>query len=157
MGLLLKRTTLAALNSDQVRTWRHVRCATYSPTAATVEKFTVTGGDALILLMFATIDTTLETTASNVSVQVNPTTGTTDVIATTADATALAAGDRILVEGDGTAAVMAGTLIYPLGAPVPFLAPIGCIEVIHAAAMTGTLHWDLWYEPLGENATIVGV
>ena len=153
-GFSLKRNQLDPLNTPLLRTWVHSKCASYSPTAATVAKFTVSGGDILVHLMYATVDTTLETTASNVSVQANPTTGTTDVIATTVDATALAAGDHVLVEGDGTAAVVAGVLIFPLGAPTPWICPAGTIEVIHAAAMTGTLHWDLYWEPLAENASV---
>ena len=152
-GFTLKQNQRDPLNTALLRTWYHSQCASYSPTAATVAKFTITGGDILVHLMYGTVDTTLETTASNVSVQANPTTGTTDVIATTVDATGVVAGDRILVEGDGSAAVLA-VLIFPLGAPTPWIAPIGAIEVIHAAAMTGTLHWDLYWEPLSENASV---
>ena len=153
-GFTLKKNQLDPLNTALLRTWYHSQCDSYSPTAATVAKFTVAGGDILVHLMYATVDTTLETTASNVSVQANPTTGTTDVIATTVDATGVVAGDHILVEGDGSAAVVAGVLIFPLGAPTPWICPIGDIEVIHAAAMTGTLHWDLFWEPLSENASV---
>ena|SRR3990167_6827769 len=154
MGLLLKRTALQALNTDFVRSWRHAQCDSYSPTAATVAKFTVTNGPVLGHLILGTIDTTLETTASNVSVVINPTTGTSDDLATTADATGALAGDFLVVEGDGTAVVVAPVRIFPVGAPVPFLVPTGTIDIVHAAAMTGTLHWDFWYEPLSENATV---
>ena len=158
VGFTLKQNQLNPLNTAILRTWFHSRTASYSPTAATVEKFTVTGGKVLVHLMLGTVDTTLETTSSNVSVVTNPTTGTSDDIATTADASAVAAGNMILIEGDGTAAIVAaGVSIFPLGAPTPWIARVGGIEVIHSAAMTGTLHWDLWWEPLDENASVVGV
>ena len=154
-GFTLKNNQLNPLGTPLVRTWFHSRTADYSPTAATVEKFTITGGTVLVHLMLGVVTSTLETTASNVSVVVNPTTGTSDDIATTADATGIATGNFILVEGDGTAAIVAaGVRIFPNGAPTPFLAPIGGIDVVHAAAMTGTLRWDLWWEPLDENARV---
>src|SRR3990167_6115488 len=154
-GFTLKKNQLDPLDTALLRTWYHSQCDSYSPTAATVAKFTVAGGAILAHLLYATIDSTLETTASNVSVVVNPTTGTSDDIATTADATGIVTGDHILVEGDGTAAIVAaGVKIFPLGGPVPFLVPVGTIDIVHAAAMTGTLHWDLFWEPLSENASV---
>ena len=159
MGLLLKRLSLSPLNSDLVRSWRHARCAAYSPTAATVEKFTITGGAILVHLMYGTIVTTLETTASNVSVVINPTTGTSGTVASTADASALVAGDHILVEGDGTAIIVAAGAAHWVASGVQgkWIADIGGIDVVHAAAMTGSLRWDLFWEPLDENASVVGV
>lgn len=154
-GFTLKQNQLDPLNTALLRTWRHSVCASYSPTAATVAKFTVTGGPILGHLILGVIDTTLEATASNVSVVINPTTGTSDDLATTADATAAAAGDYLIVEGDGTAVeVTDGLRLFPVGAPVPFLVPTGTIDIVHAAAMTGTLHWEFWWEPLSENASV---
>ena len=154
-GFTLKRNQLDPLDTALVRTWFHSRCDAYSPTAATVAKFTVSGGAILAHLLLGTIESTLETTASNVSVVVNPTTGTSDDIATTADATGLITGDHIIIEGDGTAAVVAaGGKIFPLGGPTPFLVQVGTIDIVHPAAMTGTLRWDLWWEPLDENASV---
>lgn len=156
-SISLKQNNVSPLGEPMVRTWRHTVCASYSPTAATVAKFTITGGPVLGHLLLGVIDTTLETTASNVSVVINPTTGTSDDLATTAEGSGAAAGDYFIVEGDGTAVVVAaGVRIFPLGAPVPFLVPTGTIDIVHAAAMTGTLHWELWWEPLSENATVVG-
>ena len=154
-GFTLKQNQRDPLNTALLRTWYHSQCASYSPTAATVAKFTITGGPVLGHLILGVIDTTLETTASNVSVVINPTTGTSDDLATTADASAAAAGDYLIVEGDGTAVVVAaGVRIFPVGAPVPFLVPTGTIDIVHAAAMTGTLHWDFYWEPLSENASV---
>src|SRR3990167_6732129 len=125
-GFTLKKNQLDPLNTALLRTWYHSKCAVYSPTAATVAKFTIAGGPVLGHLIYGTIDTLLETVTSNVSVVLNPTTGTSDDLATTADATAAAAGDFLLVEGDGTAVIIAdGVRIFPLGAPTPFLVPIG--------------------------------
>lgn|SRR3990167_813455 len=155
MGLILKRNSLSPLNTDLVRVWRHSRCANYSPTAATVAKFTVANGAILVHLMYATIVTTLESTASNVSVALNPTTGTTGTVGTTAEGNGLVAGDHVLVEGDGTAVIVAGaTKWFTLGGPAAFIVDAGDIEVIHAAAMTGSLRWDLFWEPLDENASV---
>ena len=155
-GFTLKQNQRDPLDTALLRTWYHSVTDSYSPTAATVEKFTITGGPILAHLLLGVVDTTLETTASNVSVVVNPTTGSSDDIATTADATGAAAGDYLIVEGDGTAVVVAaGVRIFPLGGPVPFLVPTGGIDIVHAAAMTGTLHWELWWEPLSENASVV--
>ena len=157
MAFIVKnRQTPYRVGSPVIRDWRHSRCAAYSPTAATVAKFTVSGGAILVHLMYGTIVTTLEATASNVSVTLNPTTGTTGTVASTAEGNGLVAGDHILIEGDGTAAIVAGaTKWFTLGGPAAFIADAGAIEVIHAAAQTGTLRWDLFWEPLDEEARVV--
>ena len=142
-------------NTDLVRTWTHTRGIAYSPTAATVAKFVVTGGDIMVHLMYGTILTTLEAVASNVSVTTNPTTGTTGTVATTAEGNGLLAGNMILVEGDGTAAIVSATVKWSvLGTWVPWIVNIGDIEVIHAAAQTGSLRWDLFWEPLASNSAV---
>ncbi len=156
-GFTLKYNQLNPLGTPLLRTWFHSRCADYSPTAATVAKFTVAGGNILVHRLFGQIVTTLETTASNVSVTLVPTTGTSSTVASTVDATAAAAGDFLQVEGDGTAVIKGGatsTYFVTAGFPNPFVVRPGVINIVHAAAMTGTLHWDLFWEPLDENATV---
>ena len=158
-GFTLKKNQLDPINTPLLRTWYHSRCANYSPTAATVEKFTITGGAILVHLMYGTIVTTLETAASNVSVVINPTTGTSGTVASTADGTALVAGDHIMVEGDGTAIIVAAGAAHWVASGVQgmWIADIGGIDVVHAAAQPGTLRWDLFWEPLDENSSVVGV
>ncbi len=76
----------------------------------------------------------------------------------TGAATAAAAGDYLQVEGDGTAVLKGGATskyFVTAGFPNAFIVPAGCvINIVHAAAMTGTLQWHLWWEPLGESATV---
>lgn len=148
-GWSFLRQRESAIGTEIIRQWVHSVTAAYSPTAATVEKFAITRGPILVHLLYAEILTTLETTASNVSVVVNPTTGTSITIASTADGTGGVAGDRFLVEGDTTAVIVSATATFAVGTPVPFIVPIGGIDIIHAAAMTGTLRWHLFWEPLG--------
>lgn len=156
-GFTLKQNQRDPLNTALLRVWFHAKTAAYSPTAATVSKFTVSGGSILAHRLFARILTTLETTASNVSVVLNGTIGTDSTIASTVDATGAVAGDYLQVEGDGTAVIKGGATsryFTTAGFPNPFVVDPGTIDIVHSAAMTGTLEWHLFYEPLDENATV---
>lgn len=156
-GFTLKRNQLNPLGTPILRTWYHSVCAAYSPTAATVSKFTITGGDILVHRLYAKILSTLETTASNVSVVLNGAAGTDSTVASTVDATAAAAGDYLQVEGDGTAVIKGGATskyFVTAGFPNAFVVPVGTIDIVHSAAMTGSLQWHLFWEPLDENASV---
>lgn len=156
MAWSFTRQRESAVNTGLIREWFHTPGIAYAPTAATVEKFTITGGDILVHLMYAKILTTLEAVASNVSVVINPTTGTSGTVATTAEGNGLVAGDTVLVEGDGTAAIVSASVKwFTLGGPSPFLAFIGGLDIIHAAAQTGSIQWHLFWEPLSASSTVV--
>jgi len=127
------------------------------PQSTTETAFTVSGGRVLVTRMTAEIGTVVQTQACNLSVLINPTTGTSGTVASTLDITATEAGGIGLVEGDGSAFIMidAGTTWAAAGNGLqPFEANIGTLDVLTSASNTGTIKWELWYFPLEAGASV---
>lgn len=127
------------------------------PQSTTETAFTIAGGRVLITRLTAEIGTVVETQACNLSVIINPTTGTSGTVASTLDITATEAGGIGIVEGDGTAFIMidAGTTWAAAGNGFqPFEANIGSIDVLTSASNTGTIKWEIWYIPLETGAVV---
>lgn len=154
MGIALQSNSLSPLNTDTVRTWRHNTSAAVAPTAAAVTKFTVSGGRILVHRMIGECVTVLQNSACNTKVTINPTTGTSGDVASNLDVANDEAGTLYKVEGDGTALVGTDAGTGWQAIVNPFIVPVGTIDVEHSAAITGSIKWDLWWEPLDENAAV---
>lgn len=158
MAFLIKGSRFVPAGLPVVRRWVHTKSTTVAPTAAAVSKFTVAGGRILVHRMFGEVTTVMQASACNTKVTINPTTGTSGDVASNLDVTGDEAGTIYVVEGDGTAlvGVTAGTVWGAAGLPHPFVVPVGTIDVEHGAAITGSIKWDLWWEPLDEGAYVIG-
>src|SRR3990172_940748 len=84
------------------------KAAATLPQGTTQEIFTITGGRVLVSLLFGEATVALGGVANDLSVQMNPTTGTTYIIASAIEGNALEAGGLLVVEGDGTALMITG-------------------------------------------------
>ena len=157
MAFLIKSQRNRPDGLDLLRYWRHLSSADATlPASATATLFTVANGNALIHLMYGVIGTVVQAQACNLSVNNTPTTGTTLAIATTLDINAFDADTVLLVEGDGTALVGGdGTQpVFAAGNPVPWFVKPGVISHTTSATNTGSVAWDLYYEPLDETTLI---
>jgi hypothetical protein len=127
------------------------------PQTSTQDLFVISGGRVLVTLMVGEVTVILGATANNLSVESNPTVGTTYVIASTVEGNAQEAGSLLVVEGDGTALIDAGLagagpIISGTGR---WICPVGTIQFRTAASTTGETKWDLWYLPLDDGAAVV--
>lgn len=126
------------------------------PQGTTQDIFTVSVGRVLVSLLFGEVTTVLGAVANDLSVQMNPTAGTTYIIASAIEGNALEAGGLMVVEGDGTALMItgkagAGPIISGTGL---WICPVGTIEFKCVGSTTGATKWDLWYFPLDEGAVV---
>lgn len=126
------------------------------PQGTTQALFIVTGR-VLIQLLYGEVTTILGATANNISVEMDPTVGTTYVIASAIEGNALEAGALMVVEGDGTALMItgkagAGPIISGTGR---WICPVGSILFRTVASTTGATKWDCFYVPLDDGASVV--
>ena len=132
------------------------KAAATLPQGTTQEIFTITGGRVLVSLLFGEATVALGGVANDLSVQMNPTTGTTYIIASAIEGNALEAGGLLVVEGDGTALMItgkagAGPIISGTGL---WICPVGAIEFKCVGSTTGSTKWDIWYFALDEGASV---
>ena len=128
-------------------------------TAAPVSKFTIVGGNVLMLGFYGEIMIVFPAGACTVAVDANPTVGTTTAIATaSADIATYIAGRMAhlpVVGGALTWTAQCGAAATDI-APTYVLRP-GTIDVTGSAApATGTIRWTMWYVPLDDGAYVVG-
>lgn len=136
----------------------HVARGTASlPQTATGHLFQVTGGRVLITLLFGEVTTIIQNSDPVAKITSTPTTGTAVDVASTVDLSSLEVGGLVICEGDTTALIKVnGGGGGPANA-MPWIAPIGYIDLITGASKTGAIKWDLWYLPLDEGAAVAAV
>ncbi len=157
MALVLRDQRTTAFGFSQVRTWKHLARNTATlPATAAEEIFAVTGGRILVHLLLGEVTTLIQTQTCNLKVTINPTIGTSGDVASNLDITATEAGGLFFPEGDGTAliGVDAGTG-FGAGGLVPYIVPVGGLDIETSATNTGSIKWDLWFEPLDESAVVI--
>jgi hypothetical protein len=100
------------------------------------------------------VTTVIQAQACNLSVNANPTVGGTAVLASTVDINADEVGTTYGVEGDGTALVATSSGFSPGAFGEPIIQE-GVISITTSATNTGSVKWDLYYEPMDETASVV--
>ena len=83
--------------------------------------------------------------------------GTATDIASTVTLASREVGGMIFVEGDGTAMVLSNAGCAFANAVGMWLCPQGEIYLTTTASKTGAITWDLYYQPLFENAYAAAV
>lgn len=126
------------------------------PQGAVQTIFTVAGGRVLVRLLLGEVTTVLGGVANNISVNANPTTGTTYIIASAVEGNALEAGGLMVVEGDGTALMITGKAVGAIISGTGWwICPAGTIEFECVGSTSGATKWDIWYFPLDDGASVV--
>lgn len=125
------------------------------PQGTTQDIFTVTGGRVMVTLLLGEATTIFGAVANDISVQANPTTGTTYIIASAIEGNALEAGGLMVVEGDGTALMITGKAVGAIiSGTGRWICPVGTIEFKCVGSTTGASKWDIWYFALDEGASV---
>lgn len=147
-----------------VSQWIHVaRPTAVLPQSTTEWLFQVHGGRILVLTVLGEV--TVVMTATDPLLSFNhtkldaagaATVGTTKVFATTATLASAEVGRLIQIEGDGTALVssVAGGVFLGI-VDNRFILPRGEFYATTTASnTTGSIKWDMWYQPLDEGAYV---
>ena len=118
--------------------------------------FNVAGGRILLTAIFGEI-TEIVNALCNVSLQVNPTTGTTTVLCAPLNVNGYAVGDSVGITGVPTDAMIPGVSGSALPSmTMPVMIPIGDIEIVSSAAPgTGAVLFTMWYKLLDDPAYVV--
>ena len=124
------------------------------PNASVQDLFTVTGGRILVMCLVGEVTTIMGATANNTKINSNPTTGTTAIVASNLATENDEAGTLYHVEGDGTALVGVNAGFCPCLIHVPWICPVGTIELETGGNNTGATKWDIWYFPLDVGASV---
>jgi len=167
MAFLIKgnnKTSTGRAGFPFVRQLIHVPRATQNThnvgvASSTYGIYNVVGGKVAVYHFHGTVTTLIQTQACNLSVNFDATVGAAVVLASTLDITARDVGVTFDIHGLGSAVVASGTttiggfVLASTAARAMVLAP-GVINQILSADNTGSIKWDLWYEPLEEGAYV---
>lgn len=120
--------------------------------------FTIAGGRVVITGLVGELTIATGATASNGSIQVVPTSGTTVVIATATSVASKEVGTKLCLPtsfGGALSVQTAGAGPLPSGYYV--VAATGSVQMVTSADPTGgaSAKWDLLYVPLDDGATVV--
>ena len=120
-------------------------------TAAAI--FNVVGGRVLMTGILGEV-TTILGAVGNMSLESNPTTGTTAALCAVLAAGALEAGTLLSISG------LKATAMYGVDAGgtamqhIPVALPVGTLDLRLSASSTGSVKWSIWYIPLDEGAYV---
>ncbi len=152
MSTLINNTELREISLG-----RYVQGKTSNITAggpATYQLFTVTGGEVLITALWGKVTTSITTDGETLNIQLDPTTGDTDVwvAATDLGTTDTLAGDILGVVDNDTATPDFSPNRQPL---MNYVATTGEIEsVVVTSSSNGVVEWYCTYVPLTAGASV---
>lgn len=162
-----KSQTLAKVaggGNDRLSQYVQVRKPTQAPTSTSKQLFRVRGGRVLVRGMLGEVTTIIQNSdpviaiASKALNEAGVAVGTAVTIASTVNISSAEVGSLIWVEGDGSALVLAVAGCAFLGANSGlWIAPRGEIYITTTTTKTGSIQWDLWYEPLDPGAYVDAV
>jgi hypothetical protein len=123
--------------------------------------FTVTGGRVIVTSLIGECTTVCTSTATTVSVGVDPTTGTASAtgVATATAVTSAEVGTLVSLPSGAKGALVVGTGATAGGAvqaqgPAGYVVQPGDITITTSATNTGAFKWALTYIPLDDGATV---
>jgi hypothetical protein len=120
-------------------------------TAAAI--FNIVGGRVQVTGILGEV-TTILGAVGNMSLESNPTTGTTAALCAVLAAGALEAGTLLSISG------LKATAMYGVDAGgtamqhIPVALPEGTLDLRLSASSTGSVKWSIWYVPLDDGAYI---
>ena len=162
MAFLIKNSTSqrtagsTGVGQATVGQWIHVvRPALAFPQTTNEQLFRVYGGKILVLLLMGTVTTVVAATDPQLSIDgyalnaAGAVVGSVKAIAATADTKDAEVGGIWVVEGDGSAFILATAGAAYIGSQNgKWIMPQGEIVLVAAASQTGAAKWDLFYQPL---------
>ena len=121
-------------------------------TAAAI--FNVLGGRVAVTAIVGEVTTVLGAVVTNLSIQSNPTTGTTTAMCAVLAIASKEAGTLFTIDGTAATALQAGSSGSVRGQATPVIVAIGAIELLTNATNTGSVKWSIFYVPIDEGASI---
>lgn len=120
-----------------------------------LDLFTVGTGNVLVTLILGEVATLMDTEATVVKLQSNPTVGTTNDMCGSLDLTAAEAGALLTIDGTAATAMQKGSSGAVRGQATPVVVAPGAIECYSENDdNAGTIKWSVWYLPLEAGAYV---
>lgn len=171
MALLIKRAHRQSSSSASqggaavLDQFIQVSTATRTPPATTTDQiFRVRGGRVLVRALIGEVTTAIQNQACNLKVSSKRLDNSSVAVGTAVDVAsnvtiqALELGSSLFVEGDGTALVTSTAGAAFIGANSGmWVAPQGEIYLTTSATNTGSIKWDIFYQPLDPGAYVDSV
>jgi hypothetical protein len=123
------------------------------PQTAAAAIFNVVGGRVMMTGILGEVTTVLGA-VGNMSLEANPTVGTTAGLCAVLAAGALEAGTLLSISG------LKATAMYGVDAGgsamqhIPVALPVGTLDLRLSGSSTGSVKWSIWYVPLDEGAYV---
>ena len=130
------------------------KAAANLPQTAAAAIFTIATGRVLVTLLIGEVSTIIQTQANTTKITINPTTGTSGDVASGLDISADEVGTHYIVEGDGTALVGTNAGTGWGAVSLPFIVPIGGLDLDCSASNTGQVKWTVFYLPIDDGAVV---
>lgn len=162
MAFIAKNVPRPGPGRPVIAEWINVPRLTQLVTPATDILFRVFGGRVLAHLIIGEVTTIIQAQTTNVKLSSKKLDGTPAAVGTAVDLTANVDGNAKEVGslyiglGSGAAAVWsnAGAGLGTLGRN-PVVIPQGEIYATYSGSSTGSMKWDIWYQPLDPGAYVV--
>ena len=120
-------------------------------TAAAI--FNILGGRVAMTAIIGEVTTVLGA-VGNMSLEVNPTTGTTAALCAVLAAGALEAGTLLSIDGTKATAMLGVNAGGSAMQSKPVALPIGTLDLRLSLSSTGSVKWSLFYVPIDDGAYV---
>lgn len=117
--------------------------------------FSVVGGRVALTQILGEVTTIIGANASNHSLQMNPTTGTTSPLCAVLASASKEAGTLFSITGLVSDAMVGDDAGGAAMQTRPVALPVGDLELLTSGNNTGSIKWSLWYVPIDEGAYVV--
>lgn len=116
--------------------------------------FSIVGGRVAMTQILGEVTTVIGGNASNHSLQMNPTTGTTSPICAVVASASKEAGTLISITGTVGDAMLADDAGGVGMQSCPVALPVGDLELLTSGNNTGSIKWSMWYVPIDDGAYV---
>jgi hypothetical protein len=116
--------------------------------------FNIVGGRVAMTQILGEVTTVIGGNASNHSLQMNPTTGTTSPICAVVASASKEAGTLISITGTVGDAMLADDAGGVGMQSRPVALPVGDLELLTSGNNTGSIKWSMWYVPIDDGAYV---
>ena len=120
-------------------------------TAAAI--FNILGGRVAMTAILGEV-TTILGAVGNISIEANPTTGTTAALCGVTAAGTFEAGTLLSIDGTKATALLGVDAGGSAMQSKPVALPVGTLDLRLSASSTGSVKWSIWYVPLETGAYV---
>jgi hypothetical protein len=139
--------------ADLVLGIRVDRATATLPQTAAAAIFNIVGGRVAMTAILGEV-TTLLGAVGNMSLESNPTTGTTAALCGVLAAGALEVGTLLSIDGTKATALLGVDAGGTAMQSKPVVLPVGTLDLRLSGSSTGSVKWSIWYVPLDDGAYV---